>query len=588
MKRFTASCFLAFAAPLLARCETSPTPTPTPWPGSRNDITVYMTEEEALKTVFPHASRVVQEDIALSADEHRDMETILGRGFPEKSFTMHAGIQEDGQFDGFAVIHAEVGKFKLFHFIVGIEPDGSVRRVAVLVYRESRGAEVARRRFAVQYDGKTLADPIHINRDIIKIAGATMSVNSLNRGVKKVLALVEVVYRRQPERLRALLALKGETAVNFRTDSLRADSPKVGRGVVEFRGARYLMGALCEILACGADREALRGAVSRAFLEVEAADRALSDYRPSSELSLISRCGSAADRPVSEVMGEFLRAAESISRESGGAFALTLGPLVRAWGLREKGAGPAIAAGPPIAARPPRAEDLEALRPLLGPENILLSRAPDGGGRDPGGRDGPGGGWTVRLAREGVQLDPGALGKGFAVDLAVQSLRRDGVRSALVNFSGNIYALGAPPGELAWEVAVRDPTQPDRVLGVLQLSDAAVAASGAYEKGEHILSPRTLRPVRGVLGTAVVAPSATLADGYSTAGYVLAEGVLAEGVLADEAVADEAVAGDGLAGERGFEALEFFEKKAGVEGFIARRADDGSAHFASTKGWKIR
>ena len=503
-----------------------------------------MTEEEALKTVFPAASRVIKERVALSADARREMQKILGTRFPEKGFTVHAGIQEDGQLDGFAVIHAEVGKFKLFHFIVGIEPDGSVRRVAVLVYRESRGGEVGTRRFAAQYDGKTIADPIHINRDIIKVAGATMSVNSLNRGVKKVLALVEVIYRRQPERLRAFLESTPETATDVRSDSPRSASPRAGRGVVEFRDARYLMGSVCEILASGDDREVLRGAVSRAFLEIEAAERALSDYRPSSELSLISRHGSAAALPVSELTGEFLRAAESISRESGGAFALTLGPLVRAWGFREK------------VPRAPTADGLEALRPLLGPENILLSPAPDGGGRDCGGR------WIVRLAREGVQLDPGALGKGFAVDLAVRSLRRDGVQSALVNFSGNIYALGAPPDEPAWEVAVRDPTRPGSVLGVLKLRDAAIAASGAYEKGGHILSPRTLRPVRGVFGTAVVAPTATLADGYSTAGYV-------------------------LAGERAMEAVQFFEKKAGVEGFIARHADDGSAHFASTKGWKI-
>jgi thiamine biosynthesis lipoprotein ApbE len=543
--------FLPLAAALLASCEVSPAST-----RGGDGITVYLTEEEALKTVFPDAIGIVKERVILSAGEHRQMEKILGTRFPERGFTVHAGIRKGGQLDGFAVIHAEVGKFKFFHFIVGVEPDGGVRRVAVLVYRESRGGEVATRRFSVQYDGKTIADPIHINRDVINIAGATMSVNSLNSGVKKVLALLEVVYRRQPERLRALLASAPEMAKvrpgALNSDSIRPDLTRTARrlerqdrGVVEFRDARYLMGSVCEILAYGEDHEALRMAVSRAFLEVEAAERVLSDYRPSSELSLISQRGGEMALPVSDLMGEFLLAAENISQESGGAFALTLGPLVRAWGFRGK------------MPRSPTADDLEALRPLLGPENILLSRAENRDSGQDGGR-----GWTVRLAREGVQLDPGALGKGFAVDRAVRSLRGDGVRSALVNFSGNIYALGAPPGEPAWEVAVRDPTRPDSVLGVLQLRDAAIAASGSYEKYGHILSPRTLRPVRDVLGTAVVAPSATLADGYSTAAFV-------------------------LAGECSGEAIPFLRKKRGVEGFIARRTDDRSVSFACTKGWRI-
>ncbi len=128
-----------------------------------------------------------------------------------------------------------------------------------------------------------------------------------------------------------------------------------------------------------------------------------------------------------------------------------------------------------------------------------------------------------------MRLDPGGLGKGFAVDRAVRVLRAHGVERALVNFSGCMYALGSPPGRSGWPVVVRDPARPNEVLGRVLLRDEAIASSGSYEKthdsgGErlsHILSPQTLRPVETIRGAAVRAASATLADGWSTAATVL-------------------------------------------------------------------
>jgi FAD:protein FMN transferase len=233
----------------------------------------YMTEAEALRVVFPDAARIVEEDLLLTPEEVSSVEELLHARLGQRAFKVHAGVAADGTLDGFAVVQAEIGKFKLFHFIVGVEPDGRVRRVAVLVYRESRGGEVAQRRFLVQYEDKTAADPLRTSRDIINISGATMSVSSMNHGVKKVLAVIEVAYRRNPERLRKLLARPAAvpTGQSDRT---------TGEAAGEVREARYIMGSLCEIRAFGGDPGALRHAIFQAFLEVEAADRSLSDYRP--------------------------------------------------------------------------------------------------------------------------------------------------------------------------------------------------------------------------------------------------------------------------------------------------------------------
>jgi thiamine biosynthesis lipoprotein len=504
-----------------------------------SSTTVYLTEAEALHVVFPDAARIVEENVTLSADERRAAEEILESRIGERTFTVHAGIRADGRLDGLAVIHEEIGKFKPFRFIVGTEPDGSVRRVAVLVYRESRGGEVAHRRFLTQYSGKTAADPIHLNRDIINISGATMSVSALNYGVKKVLALIEVVYRRNPERLGKLIESGPVSHVASSPEQPLAEAP------TELREARYVMGSICEIRAHGPDREKLRASIARAFREIEAADRALSDWRPDSELSAVSREGGRAAVPVSELTASFLQLAERISRESRGAFDITVGPLVRAWGFRGKPARPL---------RAPSLDDLEGLRPLVGHEKVELLR--DGSGA-----------WSARVAREGMILDPGALGKGFAVDLASRRLAQDGVESALIDFSGNMYAIGAPPGTDAWLVAVRDPSRPDAVLGTVKLRDRAISSSGGYEKWieidgvrrGHILSPHTLAPVDAVLGATVMAPTAAFADGYSTAACVLCD-----------------------------DAAGFLASQTGVEGIIALRADGGGARFERTNGWVMR
>lgn len=502
--------------------------------GRESATTDYMTEDEALRLVFPGSRRLVSERLVLRGEERERAESRLEARILEPSFTVHAGVKADGSLDGFAVIHEEIGKFKPFKFIVGLEPNGAVRRVAILSYRESRGGEIARRRFLSQYPGKRASDPIRLNRDILGISGATMSVNSLNAGVKKVLAVVSSAYLGQPMRIEQLLKSPGAALEPM------PDHPEPASGDVLVSETRLVMGALCEIRAFGPDRAWLRGVVARAFSRIEAADHALSNYRPTSELSELSRKAGEELIQVSRLTGEFLELSARIAEESQGAFDMTVGPLVRAWGVQG-----------PVASEP-TAEDLAQLRPLVGPQGVVLERDASGAFR-------------ARLKRHGMALDPGALGKGFAVDLAARSLREDGVQSALIDFSGNMYAVGSPPGLEAWPIAVRDPVEPTRILGILRLRDAAISSSGNYERHaevggrprSHIVSPLTLQPVDGVHGTSVTAPTAGLADGYSTAAFVL-----------------------------GREGTAFLEGRPGVEGLVAIEETDGSRFF-STKGWRL-
>ena len=124
----------------------------------------------------------------------------------------------------------------------------------------------------------------------------------------------------------------------------------------------------------------------------------------------------------------------------------------------------------------------------------------------------------------------GGIAKGYAVDRAIGVLKSRGVRAALVSSGGStIYALGAPPGERAWDVKVRDPTDPKRVAFAVGLKDEALSMAGAQEKSfvsggvlySHIMDPTTLWPASGVLAVAVVTRTGTEGDALDDAFFVL-------------------------------------------------------------------
>ena len=123
---------------------------------------------------------------------------------------------------------------------------------------------------------------------------------------------------------------------------------------------------------------------------------------------------------------------------------------------------------------------------------------------------------TVRFDRTGVEIDPGGIGKGYAVDRMVEVLKQHGVACALVSGAGSsIYALGAPPAEpQGWRVEIRNPRRPSQTAAVVYLKDKSMSTSGSYEKffraegrlWSHIMDPRTGYPAPGMLSVSVVAP----------------------------------------------------------------------------------
>lgn len=154
---------------------------------------VYLTPEEAAKLTFPDSDSIRLEVITLNENQKRLIEEQIGWQFPESTFDCYIG-ETNGKIDGWAFVQHTIGKHKPMTYMVGVDPDGEITNVEVLVYRESRGSEVGKKRFNYQYQGKTIDDPIRINRDVINISGATMSVRSMSAGVKRALVLAHELY----------------------------------------------------------------------------------------------------------------------------------------------------------------------------------------------------------------------------------------------------------------------------------------------------------------------------------------------------------------------------------------------------------
>jgi len=152
-----------------------------------------MSFDEGIRELFGTNLQMKRDTLLFTGEALAQVEQKLHTSVWDSSVIVHR-IYRDNTLLGYGVITNEYGKYRPITILVGVKPDISVQGVRILVYRENRGGEVRRKRFLHQYRNKTLTDPIRINRDIINISGATISVRSVNAGVRKVLHLLESKY----------------------------------------------------------------------------------------------------------------------------------------------------------------------------------------------------------------------------------------------------------------------------------------------------------------------------------------------------------------------------------------------------------
>jgi hypothetical protein len=158
-----------------------------------NMAEIYLKEDESVKIIFPKSEQVRKELIKLSPEKKSLIEERIGWKFPEETFEVYIG-ETGTQVDGYALVQNTIGKHKPMTYMVGVDNKGLVSDVELLIFREARGSEVRQKRFNAQYEGKSVLDPVRINKDIINISGATMSVRSMSAGIKRALVLVDEFY----------------------------------------------------------------------------------------------------------------------------------------------------------------------------------------------------------------------------------------------------------------------------------------------------------------------------------------------------------------------------------------------------------
>lgn len=124
-------------------------------------------------------------------------------------------------------------------------------------------------------------------------------------------------------------------------------------------------------------------------------------------------------------------------------------------------------------------------------------------------------------ARAGGRLDPSGLVKGWSVDRAAEILERAGARRFAVYAGGDVIVRGRPEAGKQWRVGIRHPRRADRLAAVVEASDLAIATSGGYARGDHVLDPHTGRPPVGLLSVTVTGPDLATADAYATAAFAM-------------------------------------------------------------------
>lgn len=233
-----------------------------------------------------------------------------------------------------------------------------------------------------------------------------------------------------------------------------------------------------------AEEEQARGVCETAFREIDRLERELSRFDPSSDIAGISRLKPGEAAVLTLDAFECLKLAQFVAADTNGAFDATIGPVFACWRT------------PDGKSRTPSAEELAKARERTGWQWLMMDEDLH----------------LVGVRKEGLQVDLGAIGKGYALDCAGKIFEEWGVTRALLSAESTVLALDPPVGRDGWSVQADEP---------VWLRQRAMSASSVAVQGQHIFDPRTGQPVRDRSDVWALAPSAAWADALSTAFFVM-------------------------------------------------------------------
>ncbi len=265
----------------------------------------------------------------------------------------------------------------------------------------------------------------------------------------------------------------------------------------------FTMGSIVTVKAYCSDEELCNKAIDEAFHEMKIIDKLMSVFDVKSQLSLVNSYSAEKEVPVDSRIIEILQHAKQFSLLTNGAFDVTIEPLMELYGFRDDRSLHRFPSDKQIA------ETLDA----VGMNNVTINEQLS----------------TINFEQPKTKLDFGGIAVGYAIDRTVSILKSYGVESAIINHSGDIFAIGTPPNEDSWEVGITDPLQTENIITTVHIKDQALSTSGNYQnfvKAEgktigHILDPSNGRTPANILSGTVIAPTAIVADALSTGFFVL-------------------------------------------------------------------
>lgn len=316
----------------------------------------------------------------------------------------------------------------------------------------------------------------------------------LNFSLKAITGMSSLVVLNPFVRVLKRVLVNQPTGLTTNSEGLNFNSDYAGIRVL------YSMGTLVTIQAIGSSKKVVEEAMEAAVYEIQQVEALMSVQNPESQLSAVNKASLHELIPVDVKLLEVAEASVKFGHLTDGALDVTVLPLMQLWGFYD------------TKNQLPDSKKLNSALKQVNYHAIKIDRKKSG----------------LTLTSR-VQLDFGGIAKGYAVDRAVQILREYGIRSALIDAGGDIYALGTPPDKEAWIIGIRNPNKPQNIFATVGVKDAAIATSGNYERYRmidgkrygHLINPRTGLPVANMLSTTVVAPTTMQADALSTASFVL-------------------------------------------------------------------
>lgn len=274
-----------------------------------------------------------------------------------------------------------------------------------------------------------------------------------------------------------------------------------GAGLVTVSRQSLVMGSVASFEVVADSERAGFEAIRKGVNVFRSLDQKLSMYRQNSEMAELGRSAGQEAVPVSDDALRVLRFSKDINKSTNGLFDVTIEPAMKSWGFR-RDPGDRIVE--------PSDDELRQLERLIGSDKITLTDN------------------KAFLEQQGMAVDLGGVAGGYALDRAIEEMKKGDIAAAFINFSGDIHCFGQPLEGESWKVQILDPETRQPMQERVVLNERALSTSGAYENRRengqkswgHLLNPDSARPVETIASATAIHPSAMMADAWSTAAYL--------------------------------------------------------------------